>query len=105
MLSFLLRFCRSFFALTLLLGWATATQLCTHDESFIPDAVLRVTAQNVSQSCLPAKLTVLANGTAPGPELRLTAGKTQWIRVYNDMADNNLTMVTTPSLNVSWVGH
>lgn len=70
-----------------------------HDESFIPDAVLRVTAENISQSCLPAKTTVLVNGTSPGPEIRLMEGKTYWIRVYNDMPDANLTMVGS----IHWV--
>jgi L-ascorbate oxidase len=76
-----------------LMQWVAATTLCTHNETFIPDAILRVTVRNISQSCLPAKMTVLVNGTAPGPELRLSVGKTYWIRVYNDMVDQNLTMV------------
>jgi hypothetical protein len=69
----------------------------THDEQFIPDAILRVTARNISQSCLPSKMTVLINGTAPGPELRLREARTTWIRVYNDMTDQNLTMVNEGS--------
>jgi FtsP/CotA-like multicopper oxidase with cupredoxin domain len=77
------------------LGFArAATRL--HDASFVPDAVLTITAENLAQSCLPPKLTVLVNGTAPGPELRLREGKTYWIRVYNYMSDNNLTMVDKP---------
>jgi L-ascorbate oxidase len=74
----------------------TATTQC-HDESFIPDAVLRVTQQNITQSCLASKTNVLINGTSPGPELRLLEGQTYWIRVYNDMTANNLTMVCTHS--------
>jgi L-ascorbate oxidase len=66
-----------------------------HDETFVPDAILRITAQNTTQSCMPSKSIVLVNGTSPGPELRLLEGKTYWIRVYNDMADTNLTMVFT----------
>jgi L-ascorbate oxidase len=76
-------------------GWVAATTH-VHDASFVPDAVLRITAQNVAQSCLPPKLTVLVNGTSPGPELRLQEGKTYWIRVYNDMAEKNFTMVGNP---------
>ena len=64
-----------------------------HDESFIPDAVLHVTQQNLTQSCLASMSSVLINGTAPGPELRLVEDRTYWIRVYNDMAVHNLTMV------------
>lgn len=66
----------------------------THNGSFVPDVILRVTAQNVSQSCLPAKPTVLVNGTSPGPEITLLEGETTWIRVYNDMTLQNLTMVS-----------
>lgn len=64
-----------------------------HDETFVPDAILRVTAQNQTTSCLPSKSTVLVNGTSPGPELRLVEGVTYWIRVYNDMSEANLTIV------------
>ena len=64
-----------------------------HDETFVPDAVLRITTENRTQSCLPAKSVVLVNGTSPGPELRLLEGKSYWIRVYNDMPEKNLTMV------------
>lgn len=66
-----------------------------HDASFVPDAILRVTHENSVISCYPEKMTFLVNGTAPGPELRIPAGKTTWIRVYNDMHDHNLTMVDT----------
>ncbi|TVY45554.1 Multicopper oxidase [Lachnellula subtilissima] len=67
-------------------------QCITHNETFVPDAVLRVSTSNVSQSCYPSKSTVLVNGTSPGPELRIKEGITYWIRVYNDMTDKNLTM-------------
>jgi L-ascorbate oxidase len=75
-----------------ILGTVFATTQC-HDETFVPDAVLRITASNISQSCLPPKNVVLVNGTSPGPELRLLEGNTYWIRVYNDVSDQNLTMV------------
>ena len=83
-----------------LVGIASANTSC-HDETFVPDAVLRITAQNITQSCLPSKYTVLVNGTTPGPELRLLEGKKYWIRVYNDMTDNNLTMVSSRNLFIS----
>ena len=63
-----------------------------HDQTFVPDVILRGTAANISQACLN-RLSVLLNGTAPGPEIRIPAGKTTWIRVYNDMDDHNLTVV------------
>jgi hypothetical protein len=99
MLSLSARCLGSLLAITWFVSCAAAYQLCTHDETFVPDAVLRVTASNITQSCLPSKLTVLVNGTAPGPEVRLTAGKTQWIRVYNDMTNLNLTMVSVVTLD------
>lgn len=83
---------------SLLLGALGLVRATTqyHGASFVPDAVLRATAEDLAQSCLPSKLTVLVNGTSPGPELRLKQGKTYWIRVHNDMMDNNLTMVEKP---------
>ena len=81
--------------LVLFLALVAADPQCvTHNETFVPDAVLRVSTLNVSQSCYPSKATVLVNGTSPGPELRIKEGITYWIRVYNDMTDKNLTMVS-----------
>lgn len=73
-----------------LIGVASAV---THDESFIPDAVLRVTEESRKQSCVPEKNILVVNGTSPGPVLRFDEGKTIWIRVYNDIPHQNLTMV------------
>lgn len=90
--------------LLLMFGWnaeaGKVTTVC-HDQTFVPDAVLRVTAENQTTSCLPSKSTVLINGTSPGPELRLIEGRTYWIRVYNDIPDANLTMVRPPQLTLS----
>ncbi len=72
---------------------ATYAKTVVHDGNFIPDATLRVTSGNRNQSCVPKKEILLVNGTSPGPELRLTEGKTYWIRIYNDMVDQNFTMV------------
>jgi len=55
--------------------------------------VLSVDVVNKTQGCLGEKEVAVINGTTPGPELRLRVGKTYWIRVYNDMATQNLTMV------------
>jgi L-ascorbate oxidase len=68
--------------------------LSIHDELFIPDAVLHITSQEEKQSCVPSKEILVANGTSPGPKLRFLEGQTVWIRVYNDIADQNLTMVS-----------
>ncbi|WPH00141.1 L-ascorbate oxidase [Acrodontium crateriforme] len=62
-----------------------------HGNDFVPDHILRVTLANVSVGC-QTRQSVLVNGTLPGPELRLKAGKTNWIRVYNDMEEYNTTI-------------
>jgi FtsP/CotA-like multicopper oxidase with cupredoxin domain len=98
-MAFLRHTLSSIFLLFLSLTLVTASpSYVTHNETFVPDAVLRVTAANISQSCYPSKHTVLANGTSPGPELRIKEGITYWIRVYNDMDDQNLTMVSHKTL-------
>lgn len=79
-----------------LLQIVTAT---IHDDSFAPDAVLRVTAQNVSVGGIH-KLTTLANESIPGPELRVPENETAWIRVFNDMNDKNLTMVSRMAIHM-----
>jgi L-ascorbate oxidase len=62
-----------------------------HDSSFVPDEVLRISEENVFIGC-ESRVSVLVNGTSPGPALRLQPGKTTWIRVYNDMDHWNTTM-------------
>lgn len=64
-----------------------------HDESFQPDHILRVTAQTYRQACMN-RYSVLVNGSSPGPELRLKEGQVSRIRVYNDMKDENTTIVS-----------
>jgi len=83
--------------LTGLCGYLSAETTC-HDANFVPDAVLRVTQRTYTSSCIVKPDVVLVNGSSPGPELRLVEGKTYWIRVYNDMMDQNLTMVGDESL-------
>ncbi|KAL1966534.1 hypothetical protein VTN77DRAFT_4456 [Rasamsonia byssochlamydoides] len=80
-----------FLSLVLTLAAAATNTVHVHDESFIPDIILRVTATNYSQAC-HERYSVLVNGTSPGPELRFQEGKTTWIRVYNDMEAENVTM-------------
>jgi FtsP/CotA-like multicopper oxidase with cupredoxin domain len=65
-----------------------------HDSSFSPDFILRVTEQPYNQSCISKSEVILINGTFPGPEIRLKEGDIYWIRVFNDMKDKNLTMVS-----------
>lgn len=90
-----MRFIQGFFPAiaalsTLLLGVASAVP---HAEAFVPDAVLRVTEEERKQSCVPSKEILVVNGTSPGPALVFTEGQTVWIRVYNDIPHQNLTMV------------
>ena len=70
--------------------------LARHDSSFTPDHILRVTNDNIDIAC-DQHLSVVINGTTPGPVLRLAPGTSSWIRVYNDVDDQNLTMVCRPS--------
>lgn len=72
-----------------------------HDESFVPDYVLRVTEGPFTQSCITKQNVILVNGTSPGPEIRLREGKVYWIRVFNDMDKQNLTMVRSLQLLVN----
>jgi hypothetical protein len=65
-----------------------------HDSSFVPDHVLRLTYEDISIGC-QTRSSVVVNGTLPGPAIHLKPGKTSWIRVYNDMSDNNATIVRT----------
>ncbi|PNS21175.1 Iron transport multicopper oxidase [Sphaceloma murrayae] len=76
-----------------LLGLLTASlaELVRHDASFVPDIVLEATEQEIDIDC-KKRLSVVFNGTSPGPTLRLSEGKTTWIRVYNRIEDQNLTV-------------
>ncbi|KAK3349594.1 laccase-like protein [Lasiosphaeria hispida] len=80
---------------SLLLGaWLPAAVLAdtvVHDDSFAPDHVLRVTYAEATTEC-ETRSSVIVNGTTPGPAIHLLPGAISWIRVYNDMTDQNLTM-------------
>lgn len=70
-----------------------------HDDSFTPDAVLHVTAQVVSLGGIQ-RLTTLVNGSTPGPEIRVPENETAFIRVFNDMEGQNLTMVSRTIIQI-----
>lgn len=72
---------------------AVSLQTHTHDDSFVPDAVLTVTQGNIGIGGLE-RYSTLVNGSVPGPTLHLPEDKVFWIRVYNDMKDENLTIVS-----------
>ncbi|KAI9662960.1 MAG: hypothetical protein M1821_008007 [Bathelium mastoideum] len=94
-LSIFLALCLGYWSLVF--GGAIASQtkktcaLTTHDASFEPDIILRVTSQQVNIAGY-ADSYPLVNGSYPGPAIELTAGQRTWIRVYNDMQTDNLTM-------------
>lgn len=62
-----------------------------HDGSFQPDEILRVSYDKVNMGCRWRESAVI-NGTSPGPPLRIKPEQTTWVRVYNDMETENLTM-------------
>ena len=64
-----------------------------HDESFHPSEVLVVTRKNISIGGM-YRYTTLVNDSLPGPPIHLPENQVFWIRVYNDMNDSNLTMVS-----------
>ena len=70
---------------------ACEARLHVHDSSFTPHAVLHITYEVASVACRSKSL-VLVNGTSPGPPIHLTENVTSWVRVYNDMDGQNLTM-------------
>ncbi|KAH6842656.1 Cupredoxin [Chaetomium sp. MPI-CAGE-AT-0009] len=77
----------------LLVGWLSATlaETVVHDDQFKPDHVLRVSVAKVPSAC-EIRDNVVVNGTSPGPAIHLLPGARTWIRVYNDIPDQNLTM-------------
>jgi L-ascorbate oxidase len=85
------------FFLSLALNFAThfisqtTASLQVHNGSFQPDYILRATAQNIPVDC-ESRYSVVLNGSSPGPTLYLQEGKTTWIRVYNDIENENLTV-------------
>ncbi|KAJ9641641.1 Multicopper oxidase aurL2 [Knufia peltigerae] len=56
-----------------------------------PDYVLVATAKNLAINC-QRRYSVVINGTSPGPTLYLKENFTTWIRVYNRIPDQNLTV-------------
>ncbi|KAI9652234.1 MAG: hypothetical protein M1831_007143 [Alyxoria varia] len=78
-------------ALAGLFANAVLAKYHVHDNTFTPDEVLRVSKTKISVACTEHE-TVVVNGTSPGPIVRLAAEKTNWVRVYNDMKEDNTTV-------------
>jgi FtsP/CotA-like multicopper oxidase with cupredoxin domain len=92
-------------ASVLLAVWSApvASELIRHDSSWSPDTTLYATAANITIDC-QSRYSVLLNGTSPGPTLYLEEGKTTWIRVYNQILDQNITVVRVSTLrNKHWL--
>ncbi|EXJ62697.1 L-ascorbate oxidase [Cladophialophora yegresii CBS 114405] len=56
-----------------------------------PDYVLVATARNITINC-QTRYSVVFNGTSPGPPLFLRENYTTWVRVYNRIDHENLTV-------------
>ncbi|KAJ4258939.1 Multicopper oxidase aurL2 [Fusarium torreyae] len=80
----------SIFALVPLLAVAFA-KCQVHDDTFTPDYVLEATLDDIKVNC-HTRSSVVFNGTYPGPTLYLKEEQTTWIRVYNRVPDNNVTV-------------
>ncbi|KAF4554612.1 Multicopper oxidase-like protein 2 [Elsinoe fawcettii] len=81
---------RFLYCLAALLGTSFAATV-KHDASFSPDFVLVATLQLLEVGC-STRNSVVFNGTSPGPRLTLREGKTTWVRVYNNIPADNLTV-------------
>ncbi|RMD40596.1 hypothetical protein DV735_g4534, partial [Chaetothyriales sp. CBS 134920] len=56
-----------------------------------PEYKLVATAENITLHC-QSRYSVVFNGTSPGPPLHLRENHTTWVRVYNHIDDENLTV-------------
>ncbi|TLD31602.1 hypothetical protein PspLS_01825 [Pyricularia sp. CBS 133598] len=77
--------------LLLLIGICLAAEFRVHDRTFKPDYVLVATAQNITINC-QTRYSVVFNGTSPGPPLTFHENQTTWVRVYNRIKDQNVTV-------------
>ncbi|TID16988.1 L-ascorbate oxidase [Venturia nashicola] len=84
-------FAVSFQVLSYIFAAGAFARLAQHGARFEPDYILRATAKNITSDC-ESHYAVVLNGTSPGPPIYLREGWTTWIRVYNDIPDQNLTV-------------
>ncbi|KAI0438279.1 L-ascorbate oxidase [Xylaria telfairii] len=85
---------RSLLSLTFyicLLQTCSAATVTTHDELWQPEYAIYATQEYITVNC-EHRLSVVLNGTYPGPTMYLKEGQTTWIRVYNHLPDLNLTL-------------
>ncbi|RMZ84255.1 hypothetical protein DV738_g803, partial [Chaetothyriales sp. CBS 135597] len=81
--------------LLLSLLWAESTTAYAPSPHVLPEYQLVATAQNITINC-QSRYSVVFNGTYPGPPLYLRENYTTWVRVYNEIQDENLTVRTAP---------
>ncbi|KAI0402419.1 Cupredoxin [Xylaria palmicola] len=74
-----------------LVAGVIAMRAHVHDHTFTPDVVLSVTRQNVSVAGIQ-RYSTLINNSLPAPVVRIPENQVVWIRVCNDMSDENVTM-------------
>ena len=73
--------------------WTGMASAAVHSKDcFEPDYVLVATEEDIQIDC-QTRHSVVVNGTFPGPPVELHENRTTWIRVYNNMDEQNFTMV------------
>ncbi|PHH69088.1 hypothetical protein CDD82_88 [Ophiocordyceps australis] len=77
-------------ALALLMQGVWA-DLEVHGKDFQPEYVLEATLGPLDMDC-QTRESVMLNNSSPGPTLYLKEGQTTWVRVYNNIADQNITL-------------
>ncbi|RMZ85906.1 hypothetical protein DV736_g6540, partial [Chaetothyriales sp. CBS 134916] len=77
--------------LTLVLLWAQSIGATSPSPHASPDYKLVATAENLTINC-QTRYSVVFNGTTPGPPLYMKENYTTWVRVYNHIHDQNLTV-------------
>ncbi|EGG03305.1 uncharacterized protein MELLADRAFT_90334 [Melampsora larici-populina 98AG31] len=82
-----LSFIKTFAFVLLILSWTCGVAKA----HWHPNAILRISKGFLAGDCT-VRPSVIINGTSPGPELRFKEGQRVWIRVYNDLPDQNTTL-------------
>ncbi|KAK5320666.1 hypothetical protein LTR93_006878 [Exophiala xenobiotica] len=74
-----------------ILAWIQGILAVSPTPQAPPDYVLVATAKNITINC-QTRYSVVFNGTTPGPLLHMKENYTTWVRVYNRLQDQNLTV-------------
>lgn len=76
----------------LLVLWAQLIVATAPSPQASPDYKLIATVDNITINC-QTRYSVIFNGTTPGPPLYMKENYTTWVRVYNHIRDQNVTVV------------